>query len=76
MGQPRPGVTHHGELGVGERIPWRMVLSIVFVCCFVRHNGKSMSRGGTKELKLRRYSLIFGRWQHYDGQAKWHFGGF
>jgi len=53
MGQPLTGVTHRGELGVGERIPWRMVLSIVFVCCFVRHNGKSMSRGGTKELKFR-----------------------
>jgi len=47
MGQPLTGVTHRGELGVGERMPWGMVLSIVFVCCFVRHNGKSTSRGGT-----------------------------
>ena len=76
MGQVRTTITHHGELGVGERIPWRMVLSIVFVCCFVRHNGKSMSRGGTKELKIRRYSLKFSRWQLYNGQTKWHFGGF
>ena len=59
MGQPIPTIMHHGELGVGERIPWRMVILIVFVCCFVHHNGKSMSRGGTKELKFRQYSLIF-----------------